>query len=331
MNNRNVTFDDLVGLHLDWASLLVLGVKSDVVAELLKQEYIVHGNEVHCWGHRSPVKATVHKSPNGTRIDFGGKTALRALPYLEATLLLCNVRKLLCDYQVNLSRIDWALQVEDRSLDQLVRLAEGCGFGPGAPSEPTYIASPSGRCAYRYRSEAVELETMRGRRACSTDRWTVATYEAATESGLPVTRTEVREQFASRKFPVGLLPSVSAETLTYLRLVDPSLEWLGSSGVERQESREEAARRVMVRAVTMLYKVAYVIEDGRLLPAVGVVSARNAVHEMAMVATEGDVDEALRRWPALAERYAHVGQEAGVSSLGENQQSFFVDGHYRIE
>ena len=301
---RNVTFDDLDGLHLDWASLLVLGLSIEAVSEILAQEFVVADRTIYFWGIGAAVKATLQKSPNGARIDFGGKTALRPLPLGDALALIMKVRTALGAYTVNLTRLDWAVQLVGGDFDRLVDVATGHGFRAGKSWQPTAVESPSGRTAYRYRTQAIELRSAAGLRACAEDKWTIATYEAITECGLPVVRTEVREQFASRSLRLGMEPKPSAETLAYLRDCCPGATELQSAGVDRQTQASESARRATLRAVTTLYKHAYVIENGRLLPALGVIAARTAVVELALVAVQGDVDELLERWPKMREHFA---------------------------
>lgn len=325
---RNVTFDGLVGLHLDWASLLVLGLSVDAVGEILGHEFLVADRTIYFWGIGTAVKATLQKSPNGARIDFGGKTALRALRLVDALALIKKVRNALGAYTVNLTRLDWALQLGASEMDRLLDVATGHGFRSGKSWQPTAVESPSGRTAYRYLRQAIELHSATGLRACAEDKWTIATYEAITESGVPVVRTEVREQFASRALRVGVEPRPSEETLAYLRDCCPGATDILSAGVDRTPQASESVRRATLRAVTTLYKHAYVVEDGRLLPALGVAAARTAVIELALVAVYGDVDELLERWPKMAEHfpnaiaYREQSRESAISTKNKKKLTY---------
>ena len=167
------------GVHLDWASLLLVGQSSPEVQSWVSSEIgdefalvrTVRGSRrqlVEMAGfltdHTPLSKLQVLLDRNGTKVDLGGKSFLRPLALSYAISVLRRIAALMSvnGGRVHITRLDWALQipvdVEKRlTFASILQVVEAMGFTIEAlPSRESLNAGVSamGSSAYRGWSES---------------------------------------------------------------------------------------------------------------------------------------------------------------------------------
>ena len=200
------------GVHLDWASMLLVGQSSpDVqswVSSQIGDEFplvrTVPGSRrqlVEMAGfltdHTPLSKLQILLDRNGTKVDLGGKSFLRplALPYAISVLRRISALMAMNGGRVHITRLDWALQIpvdvtKRLTFASILQVVEAMGFTIEAlPSRESLNAGVSamGSSAYRGWSESVPwVEEETGRKVVATDRLTVVVYDASVLVGADV-------------------------------------------------------------------------------------------------------------------------------------------------
>ena len=325
------------GVHLDWASLLLVGQGSPEVQSWVSSQIgdefplvrTVRGSRrqlVEMAGfltdHTPLSKLQILLDRNGTKVDLGGKSFLRPLALSYAISVLRRIAALMSvnGGRVHITRLDWALQIpvdvqKGCTFASILQVVEAMGFTIDAlPSRETLNAGVSamGSSAYRGWSDSVPwVDEETGRKVVATDRLTVVVYDASVLVGagvLPVIRVEVREQLARRQYVDRRSFSMQPKTFALLRQLEKltgsdSGPLPQSEGILfRDEPSRIACKAALVRAVSALVRNMVEVSPGQLLPRHGRGSAKSraAIYELALEACQGDLTEVLERWPILS-------------------------------